>query len=255
MIDKRFIFFPERQLLETPARWGLSFEEVHFTASDGVKLHGWFVPGESDVTWIWFHGNAGNISHRLENLMLLHRQLGVNIFLFDYRGYGRSDGKVSEDGTYRDAVGALDYILSRQDINPEKIIYFGRSLGAGVAVELATRRQPYGLILESSFTSVKDMAKKAFPLIPLYLLVHTKYDSLSKMGQVACPTLILHGDEDEIVPVSHAQKLYDATAGPKELYLIPGASHNNTYLIGDKPYYRVLADFIASLGNRRNLPS
>ena len=116
MIDRQFIFFPEKELPETPAQWGLSFEDVHFTASDGVKLHGWYVPGSGEVTWIWFHGNAGNISHRLENLMLLHRNLDVNVFLFDYRGYGLSEGQVSEEGTYRDARGALDYLLSARTL-------------------------------------------------------------------------------------------------------------------------------------------
>ena len=249
MIDRRFIFFPERELLETPTQWGLSFDDIHFSASDGVRLHGWFVPGEGEVTWLWFHGNGGNISHRLEDLTLLHTHLGVKIFLFDYRGYGRSEGRASERGTYRDARGALDYVLSRQDICPRKIVYFGRSLGAAVAVWLATQHQPSGLILESPFASVKDMAKIAFPHLPLYLLVHNKYDSLSRIGKLSCPLLILHGDEDQIVPISQGRKLYDAARGPKSFYVIPGAAHNNTYIIGQEPYFRTLADFITSLKN------
>ena len=247
LIENRFIFFPEKQLLETPDDWGLGFEDVQFEASDGVNLHGWFVPGEGDVTWIWFHGNAGNISHRLENLVLLHNRLVINIFLFDYRGYGRSEGHVSEEGTYSDARGALDYILSRQDVDPDRIVYFGRSLGAAVAVWLATQRQPFGLILESPFSSVSDMAKVAFPFTPVHLLVRTKYDSLSRMGELFCPVLILHGDEDETVPISQARKLYDAAAGPKDFYVIQGAGHNDTYIIGQEPYFRALADFMASL--------
>ena len=113
LIARHFIFFPEKELAGNPSHWGLQFEEVDFPATDGVKLHGWYVQGNSDVTWIWFHGNAGNISHRLEDLMLLNSHLGVNILLFDYRGYGRSEGKVSEKGTYRDARGSLDYLASR----------------------------------------------------------------------------------------------------------------------------------------------
>ena len=221
LIDKHFIFFPEKELQGTPALWGISFEDVEFQASDGVRLHGWYVPGDSDVTWIWFHGNAGNISHRLENLTLLNNQLGVNIFLFDYRGYGRSEGRISEKGTYRDARGALEYVRSRQDVNPDKIVYFGRSLGAAVAVWLATQDTPYGLILESPFTFVKDMAKRAFPGLPLYMLVRTKYDSLSRIADVTCPVLVLHGDRDETVPFSHGQKLYDAAKEPKGFYQSP----------------------------------
>ena len=247
MIERRFIFFPERVLQGTPAHWGLGFEEVYFPASDGARLHGWFVPGNGEVSWIWFHGNAGNISHLLENLMLLHTNLGMNIFLFDYRGYGLSQGRPSEKGTYRDARGALDYLHSRQDIAPQHIVYFGQSLGSAVAVWLATQQQPAGLILESPFASVADMAKIACPRLPLYLLVRNKYNSLSRIAQISCPLLFLHGDRDDIVPLSQGRKLYEAAAGAKTFHIIPGAGHNDTHIIGREPYYKTLAVFIASL--------
>ena len=252
MVENRFIFFPDRQLLETPDDWGLSFEEVQFEASDGVKLHGWFVPGEGDVTWIWFHGNGGNISHRLEHLTLLHSRLDVNIFLFDYRGYGRSEGRASERGTYRDAIGALDYVLSRQDVDPQRIVYSGHSLGAAVAVWLATQHRPFGLVLESPFTSIKDMAKISYPFLPLHLLVRGKYDSLSKIAKVSCPLLFLHGEKDEMVPISQGKKLYEAALEPKSFYVVEGAGHNDTYLVDQEPYFRALADFITSLGGQQN---
>ena len=247
LIDRHFIFFPQEELVGTPLDWNLPFDEVRFQASDGVNLHGWFVAGERDVTWIWFHGNGGNISHRLENLALFHRDLGVNIFLFDYRGYGSSEGQTSEEGTYRDARGALDYVLTREDVNPDRIIYFGRSLGAAVAVWLATEKQPYGLILESPFASIKDMADIHYGPLPVRLLVRTKYDSLSRISRISSPLLIVHGDQDELVPVSQAQKLYDVAGDPKGLYLIPGAGHNDTYVVGGTPYLAALRDFISSL--------
>ena len=252
LIDKRFIFFPERELQSDPSRWGLEYEEVHFPAADGVKLHGWYVPGNKDVTWIWFHGNAGNISDRLENLTLLNSRLGVNIFLFDYRGYGLSEGTISEEGTYRDAQGALDYVRSREGIDTGNILYFGRSLGSAVAVWLATQQQPYGLVLESPFASIRDMAQLVHPRLPLYLLVRTKYDSLSRIGRVSAPVLVIHGDKDETIPLSQAQKLYDAAQDPKQLYIIPGADHNNTYLVGGESYFRVLDDFMAGLGSAKD---
>ena len=252
MIESRFIFYPESELVGSPAHWGLDFQEVRFPAKGGVTLHGWFVPGDKDVTWIWFHGNAGNISHRLENLTLLHRQLGVNILLFDYRGYGLSEGRASEKGTYQDATAALEYVLSRQDIAPHRIVYFGRSLGAAVALWLATRRRPYGLILESPFASVQDMAKVAFPHLPLHLLVRGKYDSLSRIASVSCPLLILHGARDEIVPVEQAQRLYAAAAQSKALFLIPGAGHNDTYSVDQPLYFRTLAEFMTSLEDNRD---
>lgn len=247
MIERRFIFYPERELMATPAEVGLSFEDVNFKSADGVRLHGWYVPGQRDVTWLWFHGNGGNISHRLGNLILFHKNLGVNIFLIDYRGYGRSEGRASEKGTYRDAVGALDYLLSRDDVNPEKLIYFGRSLGCAVAVWLATQYHPSGLVLESPFTSVKDMAKLAFPYLPLHLLARAKYDSLSRIDKISCPLLILHGSEDETVPISIGRRLYMAASEPKSFYTIEGASHNDTYIVGEEPYYRFLDAFITAL--------
>ena len=246
LID-RYIFFPEREVLGDPAQWGLLFEDVRFQAGDALVLHGWFVPGKSAVTWVWFHGNGGNIGHRLEDLTLLHTHLGVSIFLFDYRGYGRSEGRASEQGTYRDATGALDYVLSREDVDPEKIVYFGRSLGSAVAVWLATQRSPYGLILESPFTSVRDMASVAFPRIPLRLLIPNKYDSLGRIGKLSCPILIFHGDRDDVVPISQGRKLYDAANEPRRFYVIPGAAHNDTCIAGGEPYFRALLDFVASL--------
>ena len=155
-----------------------------FVAGDGVSLHGWFVPGRSDLTLLWCHGNGGNISHRLENLLLVHNELGLNVFLFDYRGYGRSDGKPSEQGTYLDAEAALRYLDSRNDIHQDRTIYFGSSLGGGVAVELAMLRSPYGLILESTFPSIPYMARLSFPFLPLYLFLQARYDSEAKIGGV-----------------------------------------------------------------------
>ena len=155
--------------------------------------------------------------------------------------------QASEKGTYRDAEGALDYLLSRGDVNPQKLIYFGRSLGCAVAVWLATQRHPGGLILESPFTSVKDMAKLAFPYLPLHLLVRTKYDSLTRIGKISCPLLIIHGSEDETVPISIGRKLYMAAREPKSFYEVVGASHNDTYIVGKEPYYRSLDNFITAL--------
>ena len=247
VIERSFIYFPDRQLIGDPADYGLPFDDVSFTADDGVQLHGWFVPGESDVTWLWFHGNAGNISHRLENLRLLHDELGVAVFLFDYRGYGRSRGTPSEEGTYRDAEAALAYVLSRPDVDPQRIVYFGRSLGAGVAVELATRQPPFALILESPVPSIADLAKRHYPFLPVSALLRTKYDSLSKIGNVRAPLLVLHGDRDEVVPFEGGRKLFEAAGEPKRFYTISGAGHNDTYVVGGREYFSVLREFVESL--------
>ena len=251
LIERRFFFFPVREMEGTPSHWGLSYEEVEFGASDDVRLHGWYVPGRTSTTVLWMHGNGGNISHRLENLAFMHRRLGAGIFIFDYRGYGMSEGRPSERGTYRDAQGALDYLRSRPGVDPRRVVYFGRSLGAAVAVWLAARHSPMGLMLESPFASVKDMARRAFPHLPLHYLVRNNYDSLSRIKEVSCPVLVLHGEHDPVVPLEQAQKLFDAAAEPKQFHLIPGAAHNDTYQVGGADYFRVMEEFLASLAPRQ----
>jgi hypothetical protein len=246
VIERSFIYFPERELIGNPTDFGLAFDDAYFAASDGVRLHGWFVPGESDVTWLWCHGNAGNISHRLENLRLLHDELEVKVFIFDYRGYGRSEGAPSEQGTYRDAEAALAYVLSRPDVDAEHIVYFGRSLGAAVAVELATRRPPFALILESPLPSIAELARHHYPFLPAGRLLRTKYDSLSKIGNVHVPLLVLHGDQDEVIPFQSGRKLFEAADEPKRFYTIRGAGHNDTYIVGGREYFQALREFVES---------
>ncbi|MGB6894443.1 MAG: alpha/beta hydrolase [Dehalococcoidia bacterium] len=248
VIERSFIYFPDRDLIADPAYVGLPFEEVSFAASDGVQLHGWFVPGEKEVTWLWFHGNAGNISHRLENLKLLHDELGVSVFLFDYRGYGRSEGTPSEEGTYRDGEAALSHLRSREDVDPDRIVYFGRSLGAGIAVELAISHPPFALILESPVPSIPELARRHYPFLPVWPLLRTKYDSLAKIEKVATPLLVLHGDRDDVVPFGAGRKLFEAANEPKEFYTIRGAGHNDTYLVGGEEYFGVLRRFMENLG-------
>lgn len=247
LIERKYFFFPVREMEGTPSNWGLSYEDVGFQAADGVRLHGWYLPGYTENTVLWLHGNGGNISHRLENLMLMHRSLGAGIFIFDYRGYGMSQGRPSEEGTYRDSQGALDYLRSRPDVNADRVVYFGRSLGTAVAAWLATRHPPRGLILESPFSSVEDMARKVCPRLPLYYLVRNKYDTLSRIKGVSCPVLIVHGQHDPLVPLEQARKLFDAAEEPKRFHLILGAAHNDTYQVGGATYFRVLEEFLRSL--------
>lgn len=247
MIEHHFIYFPLREIETDPSNLGLPFDEVYFVTQDGVRLHGWFVPGERAMTWLWFHGNAGNIGHRVENLALLHQELGVSIFLFDYRGYGRSEGKPSEKGIYLDAEAALAYLHAREDVHEDRMIYFGRSLGAAVAIELATRHPPAVLILESPFPSVPYIARRHYPFLPVWPLLRTRYDSLPKMKRIDVPLLVVHGDKDDIVPLEAGQKLFDAAGGDKTFYTIRGAGHNDTYLVGGQSYFDELRRFIQRL--------
>jgi fermentation-respiration switch protein FrsA (DUF1100 family) len=244
-VEEKFIFFPSAEILETPRHYGLAFDDVYFKTEDGVTLNGWFVayPGAS-TTLIWFHGNGGNIGHRSQHLKLLHDKLKVHIFIFDYRGYGRSDGTPSEDGTYKDGVAALAHLRSRKEVEPTRIVFFGQSLGAAVATEIAARESCLALILEAPFTSIRDMARVAFPLLPIGSLLRTKYDTAEKIKNVHAPILVLHGDRDDIVPFEQGQKVFAAAPQTKEFYTIPGSRHNDTYIAGGEAYFQALKNFI-----------
>ena len=247
MLDKQIIFFPDKEITQTPADAGLRYEDISFSAADGTRLHGWFAPGTGADTLLWFHGNAGNISYRVNNILMLNRRLGLNVFIFDYRGYGRSEGSPSERGMYADADAALTYLQSRPDVDAGRIILFGRSLGCAVAVETAMRRPVKAVILEAPFTSIKGMAQSTGPLtslVPIHWLLKSKFDSLSKIASVQSPVMVLHGDEDATVPIAMARALYAAANEPKRFYAIPGADHNDTYLAGGDAYFAALQDFI-----------
>lgn len=253
-IEKRLIFHPDRGNHSiTPDVYGLEYDDVTFRTEDGLNLNGWFVPGKKSSsvedlhTLLWFHGNAGNINNRLENIKMLHDRVPVNVFIVDYRQYGKSEGKVSEQGTYIDAGAALTYLHSRKDINHEKIIFFGRSLGSAVAIDLAVKENCCALILETPFTSIKEMGKELYPLLPINLFLRTKYDSLSKIRDVKVPTLIMHGDKDELVPFEQGRKIYEAANEPKEFYTIPGANHNDTYIVGGEEYFDTIRNFVNKL--------
>lgn len=253
-IEKRLIFHPDRGNHSiTPDVYGLEYDDVTFRTEDGLNLNGWFVPGKKSSsvedlhTLLWFHGNAGNINNRLENIKMLHDRVPVNVFIIDYRQYGKSEGKVSEQGTYIDAGAALTYLHSRKDINHEKIIFFGRSLGSAVAIDLAVKENCCVLILETPFTSIKEMGKELYPLLPINLFLRTKYDSLSKIRDVKVPTLIMHGDKDELVPFEQGRKIYEAANEPKEFYTIPGDNHNDTYIVGGEEYFDTIRNFVNKL--------
>jgi len=241
--EKGIVFFPDPYLIGTPADYGLEYEEVWFTAENGVRLHGWWVPKPGGPTLLWFHGNAGNISHRLENLKLLWDLVGVQVFIFDYREYGKSEGRISREGTYKDAAAAYRYITQDRKEPADELILFGRSLGTALAVDLAVRLPCRALIIESPFTNSADMAKLFAPFM-FDWRPKVPYDNLGKIGGLKVPVLIIHGEQDEIIPVNMSRRLFAAALEPKELYIIPGAHHNDTYLVGGAAYFQRLRAFI-----------
>ena len=242
-LEQRFIFYPEKTIFQTPADVGLNFEDLYFVTGEGVRLNGWYIPHpDAALTLLWCHGNAGNISHRVQNIRLLHDKLRVNIFIFDYRGYGRSEGSISEAGTYLDGLAAAEFLRERYGVKPSQLVIFGRSLGAAVAAELAGRIESLILILESPFVSVPEMARAVFPLLPVGRFLSTQYNTMEKVQRVRSPLFILHGEQDEVVPFAQGRKVFSAAAEPKRFYAIRGAGHNDTYLVGGESYFAALRE-------------
>jgi len=247
LLDQFFVYHPDPWKEEDwRARSGLPLEDVWFQSSDGTKLFGWYVENAAtSAVVLWFHGNAGNIIHRLGNLRELYR-LGLSVFLFDYRGYGRSQGSPSEEGLYQDALGAYDHLTRTRLIRPERIILFGRSLGAAVAVEVASQKLAAGLILESSFPSIEAVAKFHYGGLPVHWLLGAEFRLIDRLPNLSLPKLIVHGDQDEIIPLELGRQVFEAAKPPKSFYVIKGADHNNTYHVGGEPYFHRFTEFIHS---------
>jgi hypothetical protein len=221
-VEARFIYYPSRALAADPSSVGLRFRDVTFAAADGVELHGWLIAGEKPVTLLYSHGNGGNIGDRVRIAQLLVEQLGVGVFMYDYRGYGRSHGAPSEAGLVSDAVGARAALL-RAGVAAEDVVYFGRSLGAAVTVDLALAHPPRGVVLESPFTSVRAMGNAVLP--GAGYLFQTRWDSLAKIGRLRAPLLLIHGEADEVVPFAQGRALFAAAPEPKTFVPLRGSRH------------------------------
>jgi hypothetical protein len=241
--EARLIYLPFRDLERTPADLGLPYEDLRLQTADGQSVHGWFLPSGSPapLTVLFLHGNAGNISHRFDKLAML-REIGADVLIIDYRGYGRSTGRPDEAGTYRDADAAYAYLVEARKIDPGRIVLYGESLGTAVAVDLAARKPVGGLILESVFSSGVDVAREMFPFLPMRWLVRNRYESVKKIGQVRASVLILHGRDDEFFGWRHPQRLYDAARGPKQLVELRGG-HNDAFLVSSARYMQALREF------------
>ena len=301
LLHRQLVFFPDRVVSRTPAAISLDFAEVYFSAADGVRLHGWFIPapsaarhpepaashpahperphsahpelvegsahpepaahsahpelvaGPPNLTILWFHGNAGNLGYQVEDLAALRQWTAANIFIFDYRGYGNSAGQPSERGFYRDARAAWRYLRTRPDIDPQRIILYGRSLGTAAAVELAADPPdgppPYAVILYSPLTSLRAMARAVHSRLPLHWLAGGQFNSLARIGGVAAPILIIHSAEDEIIPVEQGRRLFAAAPEPKQFLYPDAAGHNDALDLSDTALAEGLSTFLKTLPN------
>jgi len=237
------IFFPISEINETPRDWGFEYEDVLLDTTDNIILHGWFIPHQgSKRTVLFFHGNAGNISHRGESVRIFHR-LGLNVFIFDYRGYGKSQGKPGEQGLYKDADAAWNYLTQIKNIEPKNIIIFGRSLGGSVATKLASDVPAGKLILESTFSSGKDMAKSIFPIMSHFMYIRFDFNSEARIKKVNYPVLVVHSPDDEIIPYRLGEKVYQAANEPKTLFKLKG-DHNAGFYLSQPNYEQALEQFL-----------
>jgi fermentation-respiration switch protein FrsA (DUF1100 family) len=244
--QERLLFLPgvpTREVMTTPSAIDLPYEPVTLTTVDGERLDAWLIPAAgARATLLFCHGNAGNISHRLDSLRLFH-DLGLTTLIFDYRGYGRSTGRPSEAGTYRDAEAAWQYLTQQRRVPAGEIILFGRSLGAAVVAELATHHRPAALIVESAFTSVPEMAAHLYPYFPARWLARLHYATVDDLPAAPCPVLVVHSREDEIIPFGHGERLYAAAREPKRLLELHG-DHNGGFLISRELYLAGLDAFL-----------
>lgn len=246
--QNRMLFLPNlpsRSVKQSPSTVGLAYESVDLVTSDNIHLDSWFVPAPEERGVILFcHGNAGNISHRLDSLLLFHR-LGFSTLIFDYRGYGRSQGSPSEAGTYLDVQAAWNYLTEERSVRPSRIIMFGRSLGAAVAVHQANLHSPGALIIESSFSSVPDLAAELYPFLPARWLSRLDYNVQQQLAAVRCPVLVVHSRDDEIIPFRHGQVLYAAANEPKQFLELRGG-HNDGFLLAGQTYTQGLDIFLSA---------
>jgi len=242
-MQDRMLYFPDREILQTPKDIGLEYEEVSLQTKDNVIVSGWYIPAKHEKGVLLFcHGNAGNISHRLESISIFH-DIGLSVLIFDYRGYGKSEGKPSEKGTYCDAEAAWNYLVEVKRKTPDRIIVFGRSLGAAIAADIALKKIPAGLIMESSFLSVPEMGKRYYPWIPVRLLSKYDYSTIDKIRSITCPKLIIHSPDDEIVPFEHGKSLFEEAVQPKDFLKIQGG-HNEGFLISGDLYREGVKSFV-----------
>jgi len=238
------VYYPTKEIEGTPADIGLKYEEITLRTKDSVSLSAWYVPVKDARGVVLFcHGNAGNISHRLDSIRIFH-DLGLSVLIFDYRGYGRSEGSPTEEGTYLDAESAWEYLVSVKGVRTEKIILFGRSLGSAVAADLALRRKAAGIIIESGFKSIPALGAKFFPYLPVRLISRFQYSTIDKVSMINIPKLFIHSPQDEMIPYEHGVALFEKAKEPKEFLQITGG-HNEGFLTSGSIYTDGLNRFIS----------
>ena len=251
LLQSRFIYYPGigREIVATPSAHGARYEDLTIETSDGERLNAWWVPAESPRgAVLLLHGNAGNISHRIE-YALMFRRLGYSTLLLDYRGYGKSSGAPSEQGTYEDAESAWRWLTTTRRVPEREIVVFGESLGGGVASWVAARHPVRALILASTFTSAVDLGSELYPFLPVRLVSRFRYDTLTRLRDVRAPVLVVHSPQDEIIPFSHGRRLFEAAREPKAMLQLSGG-HNDGFVFRREEWVKQMAAFLDMTGKR-----
>ena len=245
ILQPRLVYIPYRDLVATPTDIGLAYQDVYFTTEDGVRLSGWLVPVENARgTLLFCHGNAGNISYLLKEIERFYR-LRLNTLVFDYRGYGRSEGSPSEQGTYLDAEAAWDFLVRERGLAADEIIVCGRSLGGPIAARLAREHSPGALFLEATFTSMPELGQQLYPIFPARLLARFEYNTLAYVVEVDGPVLVVHSRDDELIPFAHGRRLFEAARQSKAFVEIRG-DHNDGFAISEEIYQKGVEEFIST---------
>lgn len=239
----RMVFFPLKEIEQTPDQWGLHYEPVTLKSTRGIRISGWYLPVEhADRVLLFFHGNGGNISHRRESIEIFHR-LGLNVLIIDYQGYGNSEGMPGEQAMYDDGRAAFDYLVSDRKFKKENVVVFGRSLGGAVAVRITAEKQPGAAILESTFASVPDVASYYFPVMSKFIVSRYRFNSLAQVKKIHCPLLVLHSKQDDVIPFMSGVKLYNGANNPRTFVELVG-DHNSGFMQSQPAYEEVLASFL-----------
>lgn len=245
-LQSKMLYFPSKEMNSTPAAYHITFEDIHFQSKDGTKLHGWWYPVPNAQTTILFcHGNAGNIAGRI-GLARMFIKKGWQVFMFDYRGYGKSQGHPSEEGTYQDVLAAWSVLTEQKKLPAHTILAYGKSMGGPIAAYLAAHKPVGGLVLDSTFSSFQDVAQAHFPYLPVRWIARFNYSTQEYVQKKRCPLLVFHSPKDEIVPYELGQKFYEKASEPKSFKSLQGG-HNDNLFVSESFYLHSMQEFIRSI--------
>ncbi len=246
-LETAAVFFPGKNVFVVPSQVGMLFEDLYLSTDDGVRINAWFIPSKAKnptpATIIFAHGNAGTMSDRMQKIKFFH-ELGLHVLAFDYRGYGKSQGRPTEKGIYRDALAVYDYLAQRPGIDPRRIIAYGSSLGGVVAVDLAVKRPVAALIVDSSITTAREAARLFYPSLPAFLM-NLQFDSLGKVARIMAPKLFIHSPQDTVVPFTMGRRLFEAALAPKA-FLTSSGNHNEVQIVTDPATAQALKKYLIS---------